>query len=130
MYLEKGLHEYGAHAPRPPGGGGRIGPNPVFLNNVRSVTGINAKLGVPLATLILRPFTKFWTIFSKSFSYTDLSEPISCIFLPKTDKRLENHQKYRFKVKWKYKHQKRRIKCSDIPRSDFSSHKINKMIFI
>ena len=44
---------------RPPGGGGRIGTNPVFLNNVRSVTGISAKLGVPLDTLILRPFTKF-----------------------------------------------------------------------
>ena len=75
MNLEKGLqlHEYGAHAPRPPGGGGRIGPNPVFLNNVRSVTGINAKLGVPLDTLILRPFTEFWTIFSKSFSYTVLT---------------------------------------------------------
>ena len=44
--------------PRPPGGGGEwvSDPNPprFFLNNVRSVTGIGAKLGT-----ILRPYTKF-----------------------------------------------------------------------
>ena len=37
------------------------------LNNVRSVTGIDAKLGIPLYTSILRPYITFWKNFSKPF---------------------------------------------------------------
>ena len=48
--------------PRPPGGGGggRTRPPRFFLNNFRCVTGIDAKLGIPFRTSILRPQTTVW----------------------------------------------------------------------
>ena len=54
--------------PRPPGGPDSISPSPrFFVNNVLSVTCIDAKLGMPLRLWILRPYTKCWTIFSTLF---------------------------------------------------------------
>ena len=54
--------------PRPPGGSDSISPPPrFFVNNVLSVTCIDAKLGMPLRLSILHPYTKCWTIFSTLF---------------------------------------------------------------
>ena len=51
-------------------GGGAYPPTPrFFLNNVHSVTDINAKLGIPFCISILRPHTKNWEIFLKIFLF-------------------------------------------------------------
>ena len=46
--------------------GGRIQPTRFFLNNVRSVAAVEAKLGIHFSTSISRPHTKFWNFFYKT----------------------------------------------------------------
>ena len=82
------------HSPRPPRGSDPTPQPRFFVNKVCGVTGIDAKLGIPLRTSIWRLSAKFWKNFSKNFlEYTDLSDPSSCHFWSKMDKCLQNHQK-------------------------------------
>ena len=49
--------------------GGGVGSDPprFFLNSIRGVTGIDAKLGIPLHASIWRLFAKFWKFSQKLF---------------------------------------------------------------
>ena len=48
-------------------GGGRIRPPRFLVDNLRLVADIDAKLGIPFRTSILRYHAKFWTILPKTF---------------------------------------------------------------
>ena len=55
---------------------GQIRPPRFFVNNLRFVANIDAKLGIPFCTSILRYDAKFWTILSIFLSYVDFSDPL------------------------------------------------------
>ena len=77
--------------------GGRIRPPRFFLNNVRTVTAIDPKLGIPLCISILRTYTKLWKILWEICLIMPV-EVTQChaIFWSKIDKCLKNHQKQRY----------------------------------
>ena len=64
---EKHLKLFRLLNPRPPEGGGSDLTPFSFLNNVLSLTGINAKFGKPFRTSMSRPYTVLSKIFLKTF---------------------------------------------------------------
>ena len=66
------------------GGGVRVGSDHharFFLNNIRIVTGIDLKLGIPLSTSVLRPpKNQLVNCLENCLVYTDLSDPMACHF--------------------------------------------------
>ena len=103
--------------------GGRRGSDPTphrfFLNSVRSIDpSIDAKVGIPLCKLILRPRTKLWTIFSIFFLVIpNLVTRCQAIFCRKLmieskigRKKFEKSPKWRYKENVNKNHQKSGIK--------------------